>query len=100
MYRDCISFNLVHGVQRDIIVLPFRNQLQRPAAINEFVFSVLQAKAPRPSFSNGLMCLSTSGNYTQVEILTGNRKIHQLYKALRQKSNFSPLFPARISTCV
>ena len=24
------------------------------------------------SFSEGLMCLSTSGNYTQVEILTGN----------------------------
>ena len=23
-------------------------------------------------FSEGLMCLSTSGNYTQVEILTGN----------------------------
>ncbi len=24
------------------------------------------------NFSKGLMCLSTSGNYTQVEILTGN----------------------------
>ena len=24
------------------------------------------------NFSEGLLCLSTSGNYTQVEILTGN----------------------------
>ncbi len=24
------------------------------------------------NFSKGLLCLSTSGNYTQVEILTGN----------------------------
>ena len=36
----------------------------------------------------GLMCLSTSGNYTQVEILTGNSWEKFInYKVLRQESN-------------
>ena len=38
-------------------------------------------------FSKGLMCLNTSGNYTQVEILIIN------YKVLRQESSLITLAP-------
>ena len=38
--------------------------------------------------TKGLMCLSTSGNYTRVEILTGNSWEKFInYKVLRQESN-------------
>ncbi len=44
------------------------------------------------NFPKGLMCLSTSGNYTQVEILTGNssEKIHVLSM---NECNIAILFP-------
>ncbi len=42
-------------------------------------------------FTKGLMCLSTSGNYTQVEILTGNNPLEKFSTSSEVPQNHNDL---------
>ena len=48
------------------------------------------------------MCLSTSGNYTHVEILTGNANLHAFMKTVsfEMDSKISHLFAFLFPTCL